>query len=108
MGGWLTPCPGAEGKRRAGKRGKRESNPHLTQREEQGTVLAGAANRQAKGAPKTRRYLMAASQTIYKGAIVHVNASGLAIPASDTAAQVVVGIAAETRVRAATGNFWIQ
>ena len=58
------------------------------------TVLAAAANRQSKGTPKTRRFLMAASQTIYKGAIVHVNASGLAIPASDTAAQVCVGIAA--------------
>ena len=72
------------------------------------TVLAAAANRQAKGAPKTRRFLMAASQTIYKGAIVHMNSSGLAIPASDTASQVVVGIAAETMISAATGNFWIQ
>ena len=72
------------------------------------TVLAAAANRQAKGAPKTRRFLMAASQTIYKGAIVHMNSSGLAIPASDTAAQVVVGIAAETMISAATGDFWIQ
>ena len=72
------------------------------------TVLAAAANRQSKGVPKTRRFLMAASQTIYKGAIVHLNASGLAIPASDTASQVVAGIAAETVVSAATGNFWIQ
>src|SRR3990167_989616 len=72
------------------------------------TVLAAAANRQSKGTPKTRRFLMAASQTIYKGAIVHMNSSGLAIPASDTAAQVVVGIAAETMISAATGNFWIQ
>src|SRR3990172_5815650 len=60
------------------------------------------------GAPKTRRFLMAASQTIYKGAIVHMNSSGLAIPASDTAAQACVGIAAETMISAATGNFWIQ
>src|SRR4030067_598876 len=72
------------------------------------TVLAAAANRQSKGTPKTRRFLMAASQTIYKGAIVHVNASGLAIPASDTAAQVCVGIAAETMISGATGSFWIQ
>src|SRR3990172_9400021 len=56
------------------------------------TVLAAAANRQAKGAPKTRRFLMAASQTIYKGAIVHMNSSGLAIPASDTATQAMVGV----------------
>src|SRR3970282_741467 len=72
------------------------------------TVLAAAANRQAKGAPEARRFLMAASQTIYKGAIVHMNSSGLAIPASDTAAQVVVGIAAETMISAAHGNFWVQ
>ena len=71
-------------------------------------ALAAAANRQSKGTPKTRRFLMAASQTIYKGAIVHVNASGLAIPASDTASQVVAGIAAETMISAATGSFWIQ
>lgn len=72
------------------------------------TAISTAANRQRKGIPKQQRFLMAASTTIPKGALVSVNASGLAVNAADTAGTAVVGVAAETMVSAASGSYWIQ
>lgn len=74
------------------------------------TVLAAAANRQSKGVPKTRRYLMKASTTIWKGALVAIEAaSGLVVPAVAGAGYTaVVGVAAESMVSAASGAFWVQ
>jgi hypothetical protein len=71
-------------------------------------ALAAAANRQRKGVPKIRRFLMKASTTIWKGGLVSVNtADGLAVPATDAANDIVVGVAAESKVSAATGSYWI-
>ncbi|MDX1932000.1 MAG: hypothetical protein SFU56_05290 [Capsulimonadales bacterium] len=44
-----------------------------------------------------KAYRMAASTTIHKGALVAVNSQGWAVPASDTAGLIVVGVAAESR-----------
>lgn len=62
----------------------------------------------SKGPLRRKRYLMAASQTIYKGGMVCLNASRLAVPAADTAGlSDVVGIAAATIVSAASGSFYV-
>ena len=58
--------------------------------------------------PRRATYLMAASTTIYKGALVCLNASGLAIPAADTAGiTACVGVAAAGQVSLASGNFFV-
>jgi hypothetical protein len=62
--------------------------------------------RRGAGIPTRRTYLMKASTTIYKGAIVALEA-GLALPAADTAGFVVVGIATNGQVSAASGNFYV-
>lgn len=49
-------------------------------------------------------YGVAASQTIYAGALVALNASGHAIPAADTASITVVGVAEETVKSSATAG----
>ena len=73
------------------------------------TALAADANRKTRGnAGRQTGYLMAASQTIYKGALVMINASGLAVPATDAAAGIVVGVADEQVVSAASGSYWIK
>ena len=72
-------------------------------------ALAAAANRQHKGIPKTRRFLMKASTTIWKGGLVAINtADGLLVPASDSANDIVCGVAAESKISAAAGTFWIR
>lgn len=50
---------------------------------------------------------MAASTTIYAGALVAVNASGLAIPAAATAARV-VGVAEATAISGASGTTQVR
>lgn len=72
-------------------------------------AITTAVNRQRKGTAKQRRFLMTASTTIPKGALVAVPpATGLALNATDVAANPVVGVAAETVTSAATGSYWIQ
>ena len=51
---------------------------------------------------------MKASTTIYKGGMVSVDSSGLAIPAADTASTIVIGIAEEYVVSAASGNYYVK
>lgn len=71
-------------------------------------AITAAVNRQRKGLAKTRRFLMTASTTIPKGALVACPpATGLVVNAVDTAANPVVGVAAETVTSAATGDYWI-
>lgn len=72
-------------------------------------AITTAVNRQAKGAPKIRRFLMKNSTTIPKGAIVAIEiASGLVINAVAGALNVVVGIAAETMVSGTGGADWLS
>lgn len=60
---------------------------------------------QHQGNLELRSVVMAASQTIYKGAMVAINTSGLAKPASNTANEVFIGIAAEKVISAASGTY---
>lgn len=71
-------------------------------------AITAAVNRARKGIPKQSRFLMKASITIPKGALVIADANGLADNAADTASTVVLGIAAETVTSAASGSYWIQ
>ncbi len=59
------------------------------------TALTAAGNRQFK-VGTVSEVSLAASTTIYKGAGVCTNAAGFAVPASDTAALVTIGVAEET------------
>lgn len=72
-------------------------------------AITTAVNRQAKGTPKIRSFLMKASTTIPKGALVAIEAaSGLVLNAvSGAGYTAVVGVAAETIVSAASGNYYI-
>lgn len=73
-------------------------------------AITTAANRQRRGTPQTFRFLMKASTTIPKGALVGIEAaSGLAINAVAGAGITapVVGVAAETVTSAASGNSYI-
>lgn len=70
-------------------------------------AITAGVSRQGRGIRKTRRALMANSTTIPKGALVTVNASGLAINAADTAGTAVIGVAAETKTSGTGGNDWI-
>ena len=74
-------------------------------------AITTAVNRQRRGQCKTRRYLMKASTTIPKGALVAIEAaSGLAINAVAGASITapVVGVAAETKTSASSGSYWIE
>jgi len=72
-------------------------------------AITAAVNRKRKGTAKERGYIMTASTTIPKGAIVCVDAAtGLAINAVAGAVNPVVGVAAETLTSAASGTFRIQ
>jgi hypothetical protein len=51
-----------------------------------------------------KAYKMAANTTIYKGALVMVNATGYAVPGADTAGGLFVGVAYETRSNGATAG----
>lgn len=56
-----------------------------------------------------RRFLMKASTTIYKGALVCVDiTTGLVEPATYAANKVFVGIATKQVVSAASGSYWID
>ena len=71
-------------------------------------AITAAVNRQRKGLPKSRRFLMTASTTIPKGALVaNVTATGKVVNAVDTAGNPVVGVAAETKTSPASGDTWI-
>jgi hypothetical protein len=73
------------------------------------TAISTAVDRPRKGIGKTRKFLMTASTTIPKGAIVSVDATtGLAKNAAAGAADPVVGVATETVVSAASGSYYIQ
>lgn len=56
-------------------------------------ALAQDRNTRNRQIERTADVPVAASTTIYKGAMVSSNATGFAVPASDTAAEVVIGIA---------------
>ena len=72
-------------------------------------AITAGVNRQRKGIPKSRRFLMTASITIPKGALVaNVTATGKVTNAVDTAGNPVVGVAAETKTSPASGDTWIQ
>jgi hypothetical protein len=52
---------------------------------------------------------MATSTTIYAGALVCINASGLAVPAADTSGfKCVVGVAMETVTSASSGSYYVD
>lgn len=53
------------------------------------------------------RYLMAASKTVYKGALIG-GASGLAQPHSDGAGEEFLGVAEEAEVSAASGSYYVR
>jgi len=73
------------------------------------TAITTAANRQSKGVPKTRRFLMTNSITIPKGGLVAVViATGLVINAAAGTLNPVVGVAAETVTSGTGGADWIQ
>ena|SRR3972149_4975551 len=73
------------------------------------TAISAAVNRQYKGIYKTRRFLMTASTTIPKGALVAVDATtGLAKNAAAGAVDPVVGVALENVTSAASGSYYIQ
>jgi hypothetical protein len=74
------------------------------------TAIAAAVNRQHKGTFKQRGYLMTATTTIPKGALVAVDATtGLAKnAATGVAADTVVGVALETITSAAAGSYFVQ
>lgn len=72
-------------------------------------AITTAVNRQRKGVPKERGYVMTASTTIPKGALVSVDATtGLAKNAVAGAVDPVVGVAAETITSAASGTYRVQ
>lgn len=69
------------------------------------TAITTAVNRQRKGQCKTVKVAMTASITIPKGALVSVDlATGLAKNAVGSAADYVVGVAAETVTTGAAGG----
>jgi hypothetical protein len=72
-------------------------------------AITAAVDRPKKGIGKTRRYLMAASTAIVKGALVSVDATtGLAKNAVAGAVDGVVGVATENVTSAASGSYYIQ
>jgi hypothetical protein len=74
-------------------------------------AITTSVNRQRRGQCKTRRYLMAVSTAIPKGALVGILASsGLAVNAVSgaTITAPAVGVAAETVTSPASGNTYIE
>ncbi len=73
-------------------------------------AITTAVNRQSRGSRKqTMRFLMTASTTIPKGALVSLGlATGLALNAAAGAVDAVVGVAAETVTSAAAGSYYIE
>lgn len=51
-----------------------------------------------------KAYKMAANTTIYKGALVMLNAAGFVVPGADTAACLFVGVAYETKTNGAVAG----
>ena len=66
-----------------------------------------AAKEANKRAGDQKRYLLKASTTIYKGALVCLDTNGLAVPAADTASFIFVGVAYETATSAASGSTYV-
>ncbi len=72
------------------------------------TALAADANRQQRGESRLFRVPVAATEQIYKGAIVGINATGFAIAAVSGADSFVAGIARENVLGgAADGDEWV-
>lgn len=67
--------------------------------------MAELAQKFSNGAEQP--YIMAASQTIEKGHLVAVNASGLALPAAQSASLRVVGVCKETVTSGASGTAYV-
>lgn len=73
------------------------------------TALAADAARDSRNLGAKRQYLMAASTTIYKGSLVMINSSGLAVPASaENGNNGCVGVATEQVTSAASGSYYIE
>jgi hypothetical protein len=74
------------------------------------TAITASVERVSRGSRKqTMRFLMTASTTIPKGALVSLGAAtGLALNAVSGAVDPIVGVAAETMVSAASGNYYIE
>ena len=73
------------------------------------TALAAEKQPDSKNLMGVVRYKMAASTVIYAGAMVCINASGLAVPAADTSGfKSVVGVAMQSVTSAASGNYYVQ
>lgn len=53
-------------------------------------------------------YLVKASTTVYKGAMVALDANGFLVPATNAANQKVVGVAEETVVQGASATLWCR
>lgn len=70
------------------------------------TALAANTEILCKNVTKHRRFLMAASTTIYKGALCMINANGLLAAATPTASTQFAGVAAEGVVSAASGSYY--
>lgn len=68
------------------------------------TALAAAANREKRGIGRVFFFPVAASVTIYKGALVQMDAAGRAIPAASGAGGPIVGVAIETVVGGAVAG----
>lgn len=72
-------------------------------------AITTAVNRQRRGSSRKASYLMTASTTIPKGALVQVDlTTGLAKNAVAGALDPVVGVASETVVSAASGSYYIE
>jgi hypothetical protein len=61
------------------------------------TALSADANREKRGEGRVFALPVAGDAVIHKGALVGFDADGFAIPASDTASQVVAGVAMEAK-----------
>lgn len=73
------------------------------------TALAADAARDSRNLSSKRQYPMAASTVIYRGALVMINSSGLAVPAAAAAGNLgVVGVATEAVTSAASGSYYIE
>jgi signal peptide peptidase SppA len=77
--------------------------------EAQATALSAARATQCRMNGITKRYLMEASETIYRGSLVMIDSDGEAVPAAAEASNNnVAGVAQETKTAAASGSTWIR
>lgn len=72
-------------------------------------ALAADAARNSRNLGVKRQYLMAASTTIYRGSLVMINSSGLAVPAAAAASNLgCVGVATSGVVSASSGDYFVE